>query len=120
MKRVLLDRVELLEIVRENQKKHVAEYQEAVTDFKKAVINVTKENLALARTGRLEEIRKIRSVPHAPESYQDSYTRAIRMLELSVEDQIELDEQVFNQLVLDEWQWKLSFTSMSATYKGMA
>lgn len=120
MKKVLLDRNELLEIVRENKEKHVAEYHEAVTDFKKAVFNVTKENLSLARTGRLEEIARIKSIPNAPVSYEDNYNRAIRMLELSVEDQVELEEQIFNQLVLDEWHWKLMFTTMNATYKGMA
>lgn len=117
MKSVRLDRDQLLEIVLENKEKHVAAYREAVIDYKKAVVNLTKENLALARTGRLEEIARIRSIPHAPESYEDSYHRAIRMLELSVDGQIELDEHVFNQLVLDEWNWKASFVAMGASYK---
>jgi hypothetical protein len=120
MKQVLLDRNELLEIVRENRDKHVADYKEAVADYKKAVVNLAKENLALARTGRLEDITRMKNAPGAPVSYEDSYNRAIRMLELSVEDQIELEEQVFNQLVLDEWHWKQSFTIMNSTYKGMA
>ena len=39
------------------------------------------------------------------------------MLELSVEDIIEVEEDVFNQLVLDEWQWKRSFTASAMSYK---
>jgi hypothetical protein len=120
MKSVLLDRNELLEIVRENKEKHVAEYREAVADFKKVVVVLTKENAVLARTGRLEEIARIKGIPHAPVSYEDNYNRAIRMLELSVEEQIELEEQIFNQLVLDEWHWKQMFTTMNATYKSMS
>jgi hypothetical protein len=54
-----------------------------------------------------------------PTSYADSYTRAIRMLELSVEEVIEIDATTFNQLVLDEWQWKQQFTTMSSTYKSI-
>lgn len=119
MKRVLLDRNELLEIVRENREKHVVAYKEAVADYKKAVINVAKENLALARTGRLEEIARMKDAPSSPVSYEDSYGRAIRMLELSVEDQIELEEQIFNQLVLDEWHWKHSFMVSNSTYKSL-
>ena len=49
----------------------------------------------------------------------DNYTRAIRMLELSVEDVIEIEEHIFNQLVLDEWGWKQQFTAMSALYKSV-
>jgi len=84
------------------------------------VVVLTKENAVLARTGRLEEIARIKGIPHAPVSYEDNYNRAIRMLELSVEEQIELEEQIFNQLVLDEWHWKQMFTSMNATYKSMS
>ena len=120
MKSVLLDRTELLEIVRANRAKHVADYREAVADYKKAVVNVAKENLALARTGQLADISRMKSLPPQPISYEDSYNRAIRMLELSVEDQIELEEQIFNQLVLDEWLWKHSFVAMNTSYKGLA
>ena len=119
MKSVLLDRNELLEIVRANRDKHVTDYREALTDYKKAVVNVAKENLVLARTGRLEDIARMKNAPGAPVSYEDSYNRAIRMLELSVEEQIELEEQIFNQLVLDEWHWKHSFVAMGATYKSL-
>jgi hypothetical protein len=119
MKSVKLDRDELLEIVRENKEKHVADYREAVADYKKVAVALAKENLALARTGRLEDIAKMKALPLAPTSYEDSYNRAIRMLELSVDELIELEEQVFNQLVLDEWHWKQMFSSMNATYKGM-
>jgi hypothetical protein len=39
------------------------------------------------------------------------------MLELSVEDTIELEEDVFNQLVLDEWTWKNAFVASNSLYK---
>jgi hypothetical protein len=120
MKNVRLDRLELLDIVKTNKEKHIADFKEAVTDYKKAVINVAKENLAVARTGDLIKFRQFRTMPAPPASYEDSYSRAIRMLELSVDSCIELEEQVFNQLVLDEWQWKSSFTTMSATYKSLS
>ncbi len=67
----------------------------------------------------LEKIEKIRSLPPKPVSYADEYTRAIRMLELSVEDIIEIQDSVFDQLVLDEWHWKTSFVASTALYKSM-
>jgi len=41
------------------------------------------------------------------------------MLELSVEDIIEVEEEIFNQLVLDEWQWKHQFSTSNAMYKSV-
>lgn len=119
MRDVRINKKELLEIVRANKEKHIAEFNEAVEDYKKAAIKVATDNLALANTGDVDQIAKIRSMPTKPVSYEDSYTRAIRMLELSVEDVIEIEEHVFNQLVLDEWTWKQNFIASSAVYKGI-
>ena len=117
MRDVRMNKSELLEIVRANKEKHIKEFNEAVEDFKKAAINIAEHNLKLAQTGDTEQIAKFKQLPSKPTSYEDSYTRAIRMLELSVDDVIEVEEHVFNQLVLDEWQWKQNFAVSSALYK---
>ena len=117
MNAIKMKREELLGIVRENKEKHIAEFIEAVADYKKLVLQIAQGNVKLAKTLDLESFKKMKSVPAAPVSYEDSYKRAIRMLELSVEDVIEVEEDVFNQLVLDEWTWKRSFTTASMSYK---
>jgi len=117
MHAIKMKREELLEIVRANKEKHIAEYAESVIDYKKLVLQVTQANLKLAKTEDLEKFKQIKSLPSAPVSYEDSYKRAIRMLELSVDEIIEVEEDVFNQLVLDEWSWKRSFVAASTMYK---
>lgn len=117
MNSVKMNRVELLAIVKQNATKHVADYDEAVEDYKVAVAKLAKANLKLANTGDLEQFSKIKSIPSRPQNYADNYSRAIRMLELSVEDVIEVEEHIFNQLVLDEWGWKQQFVAQSALYK---
>jgi len=119
MRSVKMNRDELLKIVKENKIKHVAEYEEAVNDYKALAVKITKENVKLANTGDLDKIKDIKSIPSAPRSYENDYNRAARMLELSVEDVIELEDDVFNQLVLDEWSWKQSFTVSNSMYKSM-
>lgn len=119
MRSVKINKSELLTIVRENKEKHVREFNESVEDYKAAAIKVAQEHVELAATGDLDKIAKIKAMPSRPSSYEDSYTRAIRMLELSVEDVIELEEDIFNQLVLDEWTWKHSFVASSALYKSI-
>lgn len=117
MNAIKMNRLELLEIVRANKEKHVAEFLEAVEDYKKLVLTMTQANMKLAKTADMEQFKKMKAVPSAPNSYEDSYKRAIRMLELSVEDVIEVEEDVFNQLVLDEWTWKRNFTVANTMYK---
>ena len=119
MRSVNINRDELLKLVRENKEKHVREYQDSVADYKVAVLKLCTENLKLAKTGDLDKIGRIKAAPNMPTSYEESYTRAIRMLELSVDQTIELQEDVFNQLVLDEWSWKRQFVAASAMYKSM-
>jgi len=113
MHSVKINRNELLGIVRQNKEKHIKEFNEAVEDFKKAVIKVSEENIALVNEGKIE----LKSIPIKPVSYESSYTRAIRMLELSVDTEIELELHDFDQLVQDEWQWKQTFSTMNSTYK---
>ena len=117
MHAIKMNRLELLEIVRANKEKHITEFNESVVDYKQLVLEFCQGNLKLAKTADLDKFKKIKSLPAAPVSYEDSYKRAIRMLELSVEDIIEVEEDVFNQLVLDEWQWKRNFAASNMLYK---
>jgi hypothetical protein len=119
MKTVKIKREELLAVVRENKEKHIVEFNESVEDFKKAAVVITKNNLKLVNTGDLNNIAKVKNLPSVPSSYEQSYTRAIRMLELSIDDVIELDDTTFNQLVLDEWNWKSNFQLSGSLYKSL-
>jgi hypothetical protein len=117
MNAIKMNRLELLEIVKANKITHVTEFLEAVEDYKKLVLQIAQGNAKLAKTGDLEQFKKIKTTPAAPTSYENDYKRAIRMLELSIESIIEVEEDVFNQLVLDEWSWKRGFVATSMAYK---
>ena len=118
MNAVNINRLELLDIVKKNRELHIAEFQEAIVGYKEKVVEVAKNNLRLAKTGDLAKIAAgTRSLPTAPISYENEYTKAIRMLEMSVDEIISVEEDVFNQIVLDEWSWKRSFMAATAMYK---
>jgi len=119
MHAVKVNRIELLGIVRGNLEKHIKEFNESVEDYKAAAIKLAEANMELAKSGELDKIAKMRTVPQKPVSYEQNYNRAIRMLELSVDETIEVEEDVFNQLVLDEWSWKNSFVATGALYKSI-
>ncbi len=117
MHAIKINKLELLDIVKNNKIKHVADVNESIEDYKTLVLQYSVANLKFAKSGNMEEFKKIKPLPSAPLTYESSYTRAIRMLELSVDDTIEVEEDVFNQLVLDEWSWKRSFITSNASYK---
>lgn len=114
MNKVNLKRLDLLDIVKKNREQHVQDFQEAVTDYEKAVVVVAKKNLARAK---LPGKKTFVSFPPAPVSYEDNYKKAERMLELSTDEILEIEDHVFNQLVMDEWGWKQQFVGTSALYK---
>lgn len=119
MHAVKVNRKELLKIVSENKEKHIADFTESVEDYKAAVIKLAEANLELATSGDLDKIARCKPMPSKPVSYESNYTRAIRMLELSVEKEIDVEEDVFNQLVLDEWSWKNAFVASASLYKSI-
>lgn len=51
-----------------------------------------------------------------PESHAYEYEKAIRSISLNVYDKIELNEQEFNQYVMNDWSWKNSFISSNSNY----
>lgn len=112
---VNIDKDTLLKIVLENREKHIAAFKEAVKDFQMAVIKISNENIEIVNAGKLD----IKMLPPKPTSYESNYTKAIRMLELSVDSVVELDQYEFAKLVQDEWDWKQIFDTSNATYKSM-
>jgi hypothetical protein len=119
MHAVKVNRKELLKIVTDNKEKHIKDYLESVEDYKAATLKLAEANLELVKTGDLEKIARTKPMPGKPVSYESNYTRAIRMLELSVDKEIDVEEDVFNQLVLDEWAWKNQFIASGALYKSI-
>ena len=133
MRTVNINRDKLLATVRENLTKHVSEYNDAVTQYRSHLVTVLQQNskihqknirdakAALEAGESLEQsnLQRLNSLPPMPTSYEDAYTKAIKMLEFSADDVIELTSDVFNQLVLDEWSWKGQFETTTAFYKSV-
>lgn len=126
MNSIKMDRKALLEIVRTNKEKHEADFVETVADHAAAMIKIGEKNkkialanLKLVKAGKHDKLASPSSYLPAPKSFAVEYGRAIRMLELSVEDVIDVEEDVFNQLVLDEWSWKNTFVGTQALYRSL-
>jgi len=108
----VMDRSKLLEIVRENEKQHEA----MVADARKGYCEQAMEACA----GFLKELESGKTIRvylslRAPEDHTRDYQRAIKMLELTEQSQIELTERDFAQLVDDDWEWTESWVASNKT-----
>lgn len=113
MKEVKVKRANLAQILQDNLKAHQKIFDEALATYKTRVIQVLERHLEDAREGR----RMPESIYIAqPVNQSHEYKRAIRMMELSVEDEIVLTQIEFDQYVMDRWHWKQDFLVKNSAY----
>lgn len=108
---------ELKATIAENREAHRAMFLEAQGKYRARMVEELDRMLTDARTGR--RIRRAVSMPE-PEDHTADYDRIIRMLEMSVDDEIELDEGDFSRYVMDQWEWARSFASNTMMYVAAA
>lgn len=100
-------------MLRENLAKHQAVFDEALSGYKLKVVEVLEKKLTDARAGRrIEEYIRIEQ----PVNQTHEYKRAIGMLEMSVDEDISLTTEEYENYVLDRWRWKADFLVKNAQY----
>src|SRR5262249_5206495 len=117
METMKFDKSKLLEILKENRTAHRKIFEEACEGFKAKAISLLEEKLAMAKNG--SRLAVYVSLPQ-PVDQTKEYDRAIRMLELTTEDIVSLDESDFAQYVMDDWAWKQQFLTSNSSYSGTA
>ena len=119
MDTIRIEKNTLLKKLKENLEQHRLDYKEMVKDYFTLIKKIQRTNGKLIRSGNLANMVNLQGYPTRPTSYESEYIRAISMLEYSVDDVIELEAHQFQQLVMDEWGWKQSFTAVSSSYKSL-
>lgn len=126
MKEVKVSRAKLLVVLIENKRQHIADYLEAVEEYKVAALeaiakgvaklNAQIETVKAMTPKTVEHIRWASVTLSIPVSHESEYNRAIRMVEMSVDEEIVLSEKEFTKYVLDEWDWKSDFENTKMSY----
>ena len=110
---VTVTKVELLGVLEKNREGHREKFLKAQKAYRQRAIEELDRSLEDARMGR--DIRLIISLPK-PEDHTEDYDREIRMLKMSVSDQITLQSYEFDQFVMDRWDWSQKFTTTASSY----
>ena len=115
MKQIRVDKAQLLKILQKNRSEHRATFLEAQKAFRVVAIKALDAQLKAARQGRPFELGRLVSLT-APEDHTVDYDRSIQMLEMSVDQQITVDEREFQNYVQDVWNWSREWASNSMAY----
>lgn len=104
---------ELLDKIQTNRAKHNSEYEKALVQYKKELKEELEEKLV-----KLTENKDIH--PHSnlvvPIRFSKDYDKAYDMLDMTSQNEIELDQRTFCQLVRDEWDWQQDFARSTTAY----
>lgn len=117
MNRVKVEKENLIATLKKNRDEHRSIFLEAQETYRKQVIKELNAMLKEAREGK--RIRRTVSLTQ-PEDHTSEYNAAIRMMEMSVEAEIELSASDFSQYVLDQWGWSRQFMASNRGYSAKA
>jgi len=115
MKEVRLLKAKLLAILQTNRNEHRDIFLKAQKAYRQRAIEVLDRQLKLACDGSpfmLAEIVQLAT----PEDHTADYDRALKMLELSVDETIVLSAEEFTNLVQDQWSWSRQWAYSNIAY----
>lgn len=117
MEDITVEKATLIEAITANRKGHRAIFEEAVEGYKEQVEKVLEERLAEIRRGQIIHISV--NLP-LPQDHTRDYDRVLKMLEMSVDETVTLDETTFAMYVMDDWNWKHGFLQTNSAYSASA
>jgi hypothetical protein len=104
---------ELLEKLAVNRAKHRTVFEAALNGYADQAQDMLEEHLAALKRGKIPEIRIVLA---RPEDHTRDYDRVIGMLKMHQGELFELDEQMYQQYVDDDWSWKRQWLDTSTQY----
>ena len=107
----------LLDKLTANRAIHAAEYAEALVDFKERLVADLVSGAEQVMDTPVENLSKFTIDVDYPQSHLREYDEVIEMLELSVDENINLDAQAFRAYVKNEWSWTENFKNTMSNYK---
>ena len=117
MREIRVTKSELVEKITANRAAHRAIFEEAVEGYRKMGVELLEAHIKEILAGKIPQIN-VRLV--APEDHTSDYDRVLAMLEMSLDDEILIDEERFASYVLDDWHWKRQFLTTNSSYSAMA
>lgn len=112
-----VDRAELLAALRRNLAEHAQIYKEACEGYARKAERALAERIGQVREGKVVNLVFTLATPT---NYSEVYETAIKMLEWSKDETVELGPDEFRQLVEDKWDWSQGWLVAQSEYSSTA
>lgn len=123
MRRVKVRKLDLINKVRTNRETHVTEYKEACAGYREQALEKLEEaadrlkrQLSALKEGEAIGLAAIHFSLPLPENHAADYDQVLAMLEMSVDEEIELDDDSFAKYVMDNWDWRDKWEATKMSY----
>lgn len=113
MEKVQVRKSELLVALNKNREEHRTIFEEAIEGYRKEVEARLDSEIKAIKAGKRRNVFVSMNVP---QDHTRDYDRAIRMIEMSIGDEITLTESDFSCYVMDDWGWQDQFLSQATAY----
>ncbi len=114
MRTVKIRKSELIEAITKNRSIHIDEYVKASEGYRDYMVCELGKAIDRLKSGENIELRFDYDKP--PKDHAKEYDTALKMLSMSVEDEIELYDSEFKSLVLDDWEWQHAWKLGNSKY----
>ena len=118
MKPLTFEKFKVIEKLKENRKKHVANYESAKIKFKERAEEQAKAIVESVRSFDFSDdltLKKTIDLP-IPVSYEEEYDRAIMALEMCKDTEIVMGNDDVQRYLMDKWEWRRNFESVTNSY----
>lgn len=115
---VRIKKADLIEILTKNRAEHRGIFEEAVDGYRQKAVATLEENLALLKANKHHRIANI--YLQLPEDHTRDYDRAIKMMEMTTDEEVVLPEAEFKSYVMDDWSWANQFYGTNSVYSASA
>lgn len=112
---IAVDREKLLKVLVANRKMHQLTYKKATKAYRKAVLKALRKQVKTIESGGKIDQHVLGRLPE-PRHYLSEYDTAISMVKWQTEDTYPLDQNTFENWVLDKWGWKGNFLAGTSAY----
>jgi hypothetical protein len=120
MDTINVNKAKLLITLKDNRDEHAMIYTEAKEQYALDLIAATEARLEAVKAAYrndepIDKMNKPINLP-VPEVHTEDFDTAIKMLEWSLADEVELSQHEFTQYVENKWRWAQTFALNTASY----
>lgn len=110
---IRVPKTKLIETITENRDAHRETFERALEAYRLRALDMLEKRIGEIRDG--QPISLHFPLP-TPEDYTEVYNEALAQLDWTLDDEIELDQGTFAQLVLNKWEWAQRFAANTQSY----